>query len=161
MLLVFTKFSISAAEENHKVHLGQLKRFSLCELQVATDDFSNRNIIGRGGYCNVYIGRLVDSTSVAVKRLKAEHIQGGELTFLAEVEIISMVVHRNLLLLIGFCMTPTERILVYPYMANGSVASCLRGISYRILFVSSVMHVKGVFEIVFESVLSDNQDNQL
>jgi hypothetical protein len=38
-----------------------------------------------------------------------------------------MAVHRNLLRLRGFCMTPTERLLVYPYMANGSVASCLRG----------------------------------
>uniref|UniRef100_A0A6V7QW20 non-specific serine/threonine protein kinase n=1 Tax=Ananas comosus var. bracteatus TaxID=296719 RepID=A0A6V7QW20_ANACO len=40
--------------------------------------------------------------------------------------MISMAVHRNLLRLRGFCMTPTERLLVYPYMANGSVASCLR-----------------------------------
>jgi somatic embryogenesis receptor kinase 1 len=39
-----------------------------------------------------------------------------------------MAVHRNLLRLRGFCMTPTERLLVYPYMANGSVASRLRGI---------------------------------
>ncbi|KAL8134072.1 hypothetical protein AgCh_009223 [Apium graveolens] len=37
-----------------------------------------------------------------------------------------MAVHRNLLRLRGFCLTPTERLLVYPYMANGSVASCLR-----------------------------------
>jgi hypothetical protein len=41
--------------------------------------------------------------------------------------MISMAVHRNLLRLRGFCMTPTERLLVYPYMANGSVASRLRG----------------------------------
>ncbi|TQD79821.1 hypothetical protein C1H46_034630 [Malus baccata] len=40
--------------------------------------------------------------------------------------MISMAVHRNLLRLHGFCTTPTERLLVYPYMANGSVASCLR-----------------------------------
>ncbi|TKY71439.1 BRASSINOSTEROID INSENSITIVE 1-associated receptor kinase 1 [Spatholobus suberectus] len=40
--------------------------------------------------------------------------------------MISMAVHRNLLRLRGFCMTPTERLLVYPFMANGSVASCLR-----------------------------------
>uniref|UniRef100_A0A5B6ZLZ3 non-specific serine/threonine protein kinase n=1 Tax=Davidia involucrata TaxID=16924 RepID=A0A5B6ZLZ3_DAVIN len=40
--------------------------------------------------------------------------------------MISMAVHRNLLRLRGFCMTPTERLLVYPFMVNGSVASCLR-----------------------------------
>ncbi|KAH7575627.1 hypothetical protein JRO89_XS02G0169300 [Xanthoceras sorbifolium] len=114
------------AEEDPEVHLGQLKRFSLRELQVATDNFSNRNILGRGGFGKVYKGRLADGSLVAVKRLKEERTQGGELQFQTEVEMISMAVHRNLLRLRGFCMTPTERLLVYPFMFNGSVASCLR-----------------------------------
>ncbi|XP_020580995.1 LRR receptor kinase BAK1 [Phalaenopsis equestris] len=114
------------AEEDPEVHLGQLKRFSLRELQVATDSFSPKNILGRGGFGKVYKGRLADGTLVAVKRLKEERTPGGELQFQTEVEMISMAVHRNLLRLRGFCMTPTERLLVYPYMANGSVASCLR-----------------------------------
>ncbi|KAF8377243.1 hypothetical protein HHK36_030617 [Tetracentron sinense] len=114
------------AEEDPEVHLGQLKRFSLRELQVATDSFSNKNILGRGGFGKVYKGRLADGTLVAVKRLKEERTPGGELQFQTEVEMISMAVHRNLLRLRGFCMTTTERLLVYPYMANGSVASCLR-----------------------------------
>ncbi|KAJ6852175.1 LRR receptor kinase BAK1-like [Iris pallida] len=114
------------AEEDPEVHLGQLKRFSLRELQVATDGFSNKHILGRGGFGKVYKGRLADGTLVAVKRLKEERTPGGELQFQTEVEMISMAVHRNLLRLRGFCMTPTERLLVYPYMANGSVASCLR-----------------------------------
>ena len=116
-----------AAEEDPEVHLGQLKRFSLRELQVATDGFSNKNILGRGGFGKVYKGRLADGSLVAVKRLKEERTPGGELQFQTEVEMISMAVHRNLLRLRGFCMTPTERLLVYPYMANGSVASRLRG----------------------------------
>ncbi|CAL9160983.1 unnamed protein product [Musa hybrid cultivar] len=114
------------AEEDPEVHLGQLKRFSLRELQVATDNFSNKNILGRGGFGKVYKGRLTDGSLVAVKRLKEERTPGGELQFQTEVEMISMAVHRNLLRLRGFCMTPTERLLVYPYMANGSVASRLR-----------------------------------
>ncbi|PWA41454.1 somatic embryogenesis receptor kinase 2 [Artemisia annua] len=114
------------AEEDPEVHLGQLKRFSLRELQVATDGFSNKNILGRGGFGKVYKGRLTDGSLVAVKRLKEERTPGGELQFQTEVEMISMAVHLNLLRLRGFCMTPTERLLVYPYMANGSVASCLR-----------------------------------
>ncbi|VAH48431.1 unnamed protein product [Triticum turgidum subsp. durum] len=113
-------------EEDPEVHLGQLKRFSLRELQVASDNFSNKNILGRGGFGKVYKGRLTDGTLVAVKRLKEERTPGGELQFQTEVEMISMAVHRNLLRLRGFCMTPTERLLVYPYMANGSVASRLR-----------------------------------
>ncbi|MBA0843135.1 hypothetical protein Goarm_000349 [Gossypium armourianum] len=114
------------AEEDPEVHLGQLKRFSLRELQVATDYFSNKAILGRGGFGKVYRGRLTDGSLVAVKRLKEERTQGGELQFQTEVEMISMAVHRNLLRLRGFCMTPTERLLVYPFMVNGSVASCLR-----------------------------------
>lgn len=114
------------AEEDPEVHLGQLKRFSLRELQVATDNFNNRNVLGRGGFGKVYKGRLSDGSLVAVKRLKEERTPGGELQFQTEVELISMAVHRNLLRLRGFCMTPTERLLVYPYMANGSVASRLR-----------------------------------
>ncbi|KAH0854928.1 hypothetical protein HID58_028196, partial [Brassica napus] len=105
------------AEEDPEVHLGQLKRFSLRELQVASDGFSNKNILGRGGFGKVYKGRLADGTLVAVKRLKEERTPGGSFTWLFI---------ETLLRLRGFCMTPTERLLVYPYMANGSVASCLR-----------------------------------
>ena len=97
------------------------------ELLVATDNFSNKNVLGRGGFGKVYKGRLANGKLVAVKRLKEERTMGGELQFQTEVEMISLAVHRNLLRLHGFCMTPTERLLVYPYMCNGSVASCLRG----------------------------------
>ncbi|RWW11278.1 hypothetical protein GW17_00025125 [Ensete ventricosum] len=88
-----------AAEEDPEVHLGQLKRFSLRELQVATDSFSNKNILGRGGFGKVYKGRLADGSLVAVKRLKEERTPGGELQFQTEVEMISMAVHpANILL---------------------------------------------------------------
>ncbi|KAJ7533793.1 hypothetical protein O6H91_13G065400 [Diphasiastrum complanatum] len=118
-------FDVPAAEDS-KVYLGQLKKFSLRELQVATDGFGKRNILGRGGFGKVYKGRLLDGSLVAIKRLNEERRSGGELQFQTEVEIISMAVHRNLLGLLGFCMTSTERLLVYPYMENGSVASRLR-----------------------------------
>ncbi|KAL9462125.1 hypothetical protein AB3S75_000178 [Citrus x aurantiifolia] len=114
------------AEDDSELQLGQLKRFSLRELQVATDGFSNKNILGRGGFGKVYKGRLADGKLVAVKRLKEERTSGGELQFQTEMKIISMAVHRNLLGLCGFCTTVTEKLLVYRYMANGSVASRLR-----------------------------------
>ncbi|OIW05449.1 hypothetical protein TanjilG_12040 [Lupinus angustifolius] len=81
----------------------------------------------QGGFGNVYKGVLSDGTLVAVKRLKDGNAAGGEIQFQTEVEMISLAVHRNLLRLYGFCMTPTERLLVYPYMSNGSVASRLKG----------------------------------
>ncbi|XP_057844000.1 LRR receptor kinase BAK1 [Cryptomeria japonica] len=114
-------------EENPKIHLGQLKRFSLRELQVASDDFSSKNILGSGGFGKVYKGRLSNGSLVAIKRLKEGRTPGGELQFQTEMEMISRAVHRNLLRLLGFCMTPTERLLVYPFMENGSVASCIQG----------------------------------
>ncbi|KAI9120880.1 hypothetical protein K1719_007913 [Acacia pycnantha] len=111
---------------HEEVYLGNLKRFQFRELQIATHNFSNKNILGKGGFGNVYKGVLSDGTLVAVKRLKDGNAIGGEIQFQTEVEMISLAVHRNLLRLYGFCMTPTERLLVYPYMSNGSVASRLK-----------------------------------
>ncbi|XP_071740430.1 uncharacterized protein [Rutidosis leptorrhynchoides] len=112
------------AEHHLAVHLGQLKKFSLHELQVATDNFSKTHILGGGGFGKVYKGRLADGRLVAVKRLREERSSYSEVQFHTEVEITR--VHRNLLKLLGFCMTQTERLLVYPYMLNGTVASCLK-----------------------------------
>lgn len=75
----------------------------------------------------MYKGTLQDGTIVAVKRLKDGSAAGGEIQFQTEVEMISLAVHRNLLRLYGFSITPTEKLLVYPYMSNGSVASRLKG----------------------------------
>lgn len=112
---------------HEEVSLGNLKRFQFRELQIATDNFSSKNILGKGGFGNVYKGYLQDGTIVAVKRLKDGNAVGGEIQFQTEVEMISLAVHRNLLRLYGFCITTSERLLVYPYMSNGSVASRLKG----------------------------------
>ncbi|EOY01502.1 LRR receptor-like serine/threonine-protein kinase [Theobroma cacao] len=113
-------------QHREEVCLGNLKRFPFKELQVATNNFSSKNLVGKGGFGNVYKGYLQDGTVVAVKRLKDGNAIGGEIQFQTEVEMISLAVHRNLLRLYGFCMTATERLLVYPYMSNGSVASRLK-----------------------------------
>ncbi|XP_012852571.1 PREDICTED: probable LRR receptor-like serine/threonine-protein kinase At5g63710, partial [Erythranthe guttata] len=108
------------------ISFGQIRRFSFREMQLSTDNFSESNIIGQGGYGKVYRGVLVDNTRVAVKRLMDYHSPGGEAAFMREVHLISIAVHKNLLRLIGFCTTSTERILVYPFMQNLSVAYRLR-----------------------------------
>lgn len=109
-----------------EVCLGHLKRYSFKELRAATDHFNAKNILGRGGFGIVYKGSLNDGTTVAVKRLKDYNTFGGEIQFQTEVETIGLAVHRNLLRLWGFCSTENERLLVYPFMPNGSVASRLR-----------------------------------
>ncbi|THG14754.1 hypothetical protein TEA_006798 [Camellia sinensis var. sinensis] len=98
-----------------------MKRFQFRELQIATNNFSSKNIIGKVGFGNVYRGYIQDGIVVAVKRLKDGNAVGWEIQFQTEVEMISLAVHRNLLRLYGLCMTATERLLVYPYMSNGSV----------------------------------------
>ncbi|XP_023643292.1 protein NSP-INTERACTING KINASE 3 isoform X2 [Capsella rubella] len=109
-----------------EVSLGHLKRYTFKELRSATNHFNSKNILGRGGYGIVYKGHLSDGSLVAVKRLKDCNIAGGEVQFQTEVETISLALHRNLLRLRGFCSSNQERILVYPYMPNGSVASRLK-----------------------------------
>ncbi|KAM7513863.1 hypothetical protein LguiA_003446 [Lonicera macranthoides] len=115
-----------SGEDECKISFGQLRRFSWRELQLATDNFSEGNVIGQGGFGKVYRGFLSDSTKVAVKRLTDYQSPGGEAAFLREVQLISVAVHRNLLRLIGFCTTSSERLLVYPFMQNLSVAYRLR-----------------------------------
>ncbi|KAK3031936.1 hypothetical protein RJ639_036220 [Escallonia herrerae] len=110
-----------------------LRRFSWREIQLATNNFSGSNIIGQGGFGKVYKGVLSDNTMVAVKRLTDYQSPGGEAAFLREVHMISVAVHRNLLRLVGVCTTSSEKILVYPFMQNLSVAYCLRGIHLKLL----------------------------
>ncbi|KAL6539662.1 hypothetical protein OROHE_011433 [Orobanche hederae] len=127
-----TKQSILNFTDHHEedlglARLGNLRNFTFKELQHATDCFSSKNILGAGGFGNVYRGKLGDGTLVAVKRLKDLTATTGELQFRTELGMISLAVHRNLLRIVGYCATPNERLLVYPFMSNGSVASRLRG----------------------------------
>ncbi|KAG2558666.1 hypothetical protein PVAP13_8NG283100 [Panicum virgatum] len=119
-----------SGQNDHRLEFGQIKRFSWRELQIATNNFSEQNVLGKGGFGKVYKGVLPgpDSIKIAVKRLFDVESPEGDLPFLREVELISIAVHKNILRLIGFCTTPKERLLVYPFMENLSVASRLRDI---------------------------------
>ncbi|KAI7729098.1 hypothetical protein M8C21_019436, partial [Ambrosia artemisiifolia] len=102
------------------------KWFQIAELEAATKGFSQRNLIGQGGFGVVYKGTLSDGTLVAVKKMRRSDTEEGDNDFVNEAEIISMIRHRNLLPLRGFCATSdpineTERYLVYEFMSNGSL----------------------------------------
>ena len=74
----------------------------------------SKTIIVKCGFGIVYKGHLQDGKIVAVKKLEDGNVVGGETQFQTEVEMISLAVDRNLLELYDFCMTATERLLVYP-----------------------------------------------
>ncbi|KAM3407634.1 hypothetical protein ACQJBY_001168 [Aegilops geniculata] len=111
--------------KNSEACHGHLKMYTLKDIKQATNSFHPNNILGHGGFGIVYKGILLDGTIAAVKRLR-EFVSSGEVQFHTEVEVMSLVVHRNLINLIGFCSEDNERILVYPYMLNGTVASKLQ-----------------------------------
>ncbi|GMN40601.1 hypothetical protein TIFTF001_009824 [Ficus carica] len=101
-----------------------VKGFSFGELETATSNFDVSSQIGQGGYGKVYKGILADGTVVAVKRAQQGSLQ-GEKEFFTEIELLSRVHHRNLVSLIGYCDEEGEQMLVYEFMANGSLHSLL------------------------------------
>ncbi|XP_062206653.1 receptor-like serine/threonine-protein kinase ALE2 isoform X4 [Phragmites australis] len=105
---------------------GSAKTFSLVEMERATQGFDESRIIGEGGFGRVYEGILEDGEQVAVKILKRDDQQGTR-EFLAEVEMLSRLHHRNLVKLIGICTEEHSRCLVYELIPNGSVESHLHG----------------------------------
>ncbi|KAI3464552.1 hypothetical protein Pfo_021215 [Paulownia fortunei] len=101
------------------------KWFHVAELEQATNGFSQKNMIGQGGFGVVYKGTLSDGTEVAVKQILDLDSKGDD-EFTNEAEIISKIRHRNLLALRGFCVTSerfkgNRRYLVYDFMSNGSL----------------------------------------
>ncbi|MFQ6642912.1 hypothetical protein Gotur_017632, partial [Gossypium turneri] len=91
--------------------------FTYEELVIATNGFSESNLIGQGGFGYVYKGRLLTGQDAAVKKLKAGSRQ-GEREFRAEVETISRVHHKHLVSLVGYCINGAERLLVYEFVPN-------------------------------------------
>uniref|UniRef100_A0ACD5T9Y7 Uncharacterized protein n=1 Tax=Avena sativa TaxID=4498 RepID=A0ACD5T9Y7_AVESA len=94
--------------------------FSFEELKACTENFSDSYEIGAGGYGKVYKGTLVDGIRVAIKRAQSGSMQGAP-EFKNEIELLSRVHHRNLVSLIGFCFEQGEQMLVYEYVAGGTL----------------------------------------
>ncbi|XP_010540934.1 PREDICTED: receptor-like serine/threonine-protein kinase ALE2 [Tarenaya hassleriana] len=103
-----------------------VKTFTLSELENATYNFSSKRILGEGGFGRVYHGTMEDGAEVAVKLLTRDN-QNRDREFIAEVEMLSRLHHRNLVKLIGICIEGRTRCLVYELVHNGSVESHLHG----------------------------------
>ncbi|XP_022974898.1 inactive protein kinase SELMODRAFT_444075-like isoform X2 [Cucurbita maxima] len=102
------------------------RQFTLKELEEATDRFSDLNFLAEGGFGIVHRGILRDGQVVAVKQLKCGGLQ-ADADFCREVRVLSCAQHRNVVLLIGFCIEDTMRLLVYEYICNGSLDFHLHG----------------------------------
>ncbi|WCJ39562.1 Protein kinase protein with adenine nucleotide alpha hydrolases-like domain [Euphorbia peplus] len=100
--------------------------FSYAELELATGGFSQANFLAEGGFGSVHRGVLPDGQAVAVKQHKLASSQ-GDLEFCSEVEVLSCAQHRNVVMLIGFCIEDKRRLLVYEYICNRSLDTHLYG----------------------------------
>lgn len=107
-------------------YIGTAKTFTLSDIERVTNNFDPSRVLGEGGFGLVYSGTLDDEREVAVKILKRDDQHGGR-EFLAEVEMLSRLHHRNLVKLIGICKEDHTRCLVYELVPNGSVDSHLHG----------------------------------
>ncbi|KAG0492013.1 hypothetical protein HPP92_005411 [Vanilla planifolia] len=94
--------------------------FKYEDLRVATDNFSDRNKLGQGGYGSVYKGTLPDGREVAIKRLFFNTRQWVD-QFFNEVTLINQVQHKNLVKLLGCSVEGPESLLVYEFLCNTSL----------------------------------------
>ncbi|CAK8564582.1 unnamed protein product [Lathyrus sativus] len=94
--------------------------FDFSTITKATDNFSNRNKLGEGGFGPVYKGILVDGQEIAVKRLSETSGQGNE-EFKNEVKLMATLQHRNLVKLLGCSIQQDEKLLIYEFMPNRSL----------------------------------------
>ncbi|XP_019459040.1 PREDICTED: L-type lectin-domain containing receptor kinase S.4-like isoform X2 [Lupinus angustifolius] len=96
-------------------------RYSYQELKKATKGFKEKGLLGQGGFGKVFKGTLPNSkTEVAVKRVSHESKQGLR-EFVSEIASIGRLRHRNLVQLLGWCRRRGDLLLVYDFMANGSL----------------------------------------
>ncbi|XP_065618204.1 LOW QUALITY PROTEIN: G-type lectin S-receptor-like serine/threonine-protein kinase At4g11900 [Quercus suber] len=103
---------------------GEMHYFDLTTILTATNNFSDVNKLGEGGFGPVYKGKLINGKEIAVKRLSMKSKQDLE-EFKNEVILIAKLQHKNLVRLLGCCLEEDEKLLVYEFMANTSLDAFL------------------------------------
>ncbi|KAF3785103.1 Receptor-like protein kinase [Nymphaea thermarum] len=101
---------------------GKIRSFTYDEVVEITNNFER--VIGKGGSCSVFYGRLSDGREVAVKVMTGKFSQGIK-EYTAEVELLMKVHHKCLVSFIGFCDEDQKMILVYEYMKKGDLQMLL------------------------------------
>ncbi|ONI18595.1 hypothetical protein PRUPE_3G225400 [Prunus persica] len=116
-----TLSNISAGGGNNDT---ELPHFDLRSILAATDNFSEANKLGEGGFGPVYKGTLLENQDVAIKRLSKKSGQGHQ-EFMNELKLIAKLQHTNLVKLLGCCIEDEEMILIYEFMPNRSLDKIL------------------------------------
>ncbi|CAN0896938.1 Receptor-like serine/threonine-protein kinase SD1-8 [Linum grandiflorum] len=119
------KYGIVAGDDQNNT---QLSFYSFKDVSAATDNFSESNKLGEGGFGPVYKGKLSGDQEVAMKRLSKKSGQGLE-EFMNELKLIAKLQHTYLVRLLGCCVEREEKILIYEYMPNRSLDKFLFGSS--------------------------------
>ncbi|MED6204994.1 hypothetical protein PIB30_013990 [Stylosanthes scabra] len=112
---------LGGLEDRHSESI-EVPFYTYRSIVAATDNFSESNKLGRGGFGPVYKGRFPGGQDIAVKRLSNVSTQGLE-EFKNEIVLIAKLQHRNLVRLRGYCIKGDEKILLYEYMPNKSLDS--------------------------------------
>ncbi|KAK9706537.1 hypothetical protein RND81_07G133300 [Saponaria officinalis] len=108
-------------EEDEEDGLGESLRLDFNVVKTATQNFSNSNKLGQGGFGTVYKG-VIPSTGqvIAVKRL-SHNSEQGEKEFQSEAMLLAKLQHRNLVRCLGYSLAKAERLLVYEFVPNKSL----------------------------------------
>ncbi|KAK4278972.1 hypothetical protein QN277_016741 [Acacia crassicarpa] len=114
------KKTIQTEEDKDEIMTVESLQMDFETIKVATNDFSNANKLGQGGFGPVYLGRLGDGEEIAVKRLSRDSGQGA-VEFKNEVLLVAKLQHRNLVRLLGFCLENKEKLLIYEFVPNKSL----------------------------------------
>ncbi|KAJ0641895.1 putative protein kinase RLK-Pelle-DLSV family [Helianthus annuus] len=121
-----------------KIGSSESLQYNFSTIKAATNDFSENNKLGRGGFGVVYKGKLIDGTEIAVKRLVGNS-QQGDIEFKNEVLLVLKLRHRNLVRLLGFSIEGKERLLIYEFLPNASLDRFVFGkFLKRIPFLSPI-----------------------
>ncbi|OEL30082.1 Cysteine-rich receptor-like protein kinase 25 [Dichanthelium oligosanthes] len=114
----------STGQGDDELRSSEFLMYDLSTLRAATDNFSEENKLGEGGFGPVYKGTLQNGQEIAVKRLSATSHQ-GQVEMKNEVVLVAKLQHRNLVRLLGCCIEDHERLLVYEFLSNNSLDKIL------------------------------------
>ncbi|XP_020963809.1 G-type lectin S-receptor-like serine/threonine-protein kinase SD1-1 [Arachis ipaensis] len=109
----------------------ELLLYDLSVIAFCTDNFSDKNKLGEGGFGSVFKGTLENGQRIAVKRLLTGYGQGIK-EFKNEITSIAKLQHRNCIKLQGYCIQNEEKVLIYEYMPNKSLDAFIFGTKSRI-----------------------------